>query len=457
MRLQVRGIGLALLALAPWGCAPKSTGEAVKVDTGPHAVPVTVAALEHRPVERTVEVNGTLKGWENVTIGSKRSGRVVQVVHDIGDRVQPGELLVRMETVDAELAVQQAERQLLAELAKLALQEMPGKGFDITKVPSVVEARVAVDRAERNYSRERNLVNKGAGTVQAMQDAEADLRVAQAALETATLTARSTLANAQATKVALQVSQQALADMELHAPVPSAGGRGPGASVSYAVTKRPVAEGQMLQPGAAVFELVIENPLRLWVNVPERFSAEIRRDQTADITVSAYPAKVFKGKVARINPAVDEASRTFQVEIATPNDEGLLRPGGYAKASILTQRDADAVVVPLESIVEFAGVTKLFVVEADKARAIPVQKGLEGNGWVEVLGTLPAQARVVTTGQTQLADGTPVVVRTPEEAAPAPAPTPAPAADPDVPPPPPAKAAARDAASPPSPTRTSAG
>ncbi|HEX8203217.1 MAG TPA: efflux RND transporter periplasmic adaptor subunit, partial [Isosphaeraceae bacterium] len=327
MRLRMRGIGPALLALVPLGCDLKAKEEAVQVDAGPRAVPVTVAALEHRPVERTVDVTGTLRGWESVTVGSKRSGRIVQVLHDIGDRVQPGELLVRMETVDAELAVQQAERQLLAELAKLGLQEMPGPGFDITKVPSVVESRVVVDRAERNYNRERSLVVRGAGTPQAQQDAEAELRVAQAALQTATLTARSTLANAQATKVALQVAQQALADMEIRAPVPSAGSRGPGPAraVTYAVTKRPVAEGQMLQSGATVFELVIENPLRLWVNVPERHSADVRREQTAVITVAAYPDRVFQGRVARINPAVDEASRTFQVEVATPNEEGLLR------------------------------------------------------------------------------------------------------------------------------------
>jgi hypothetical protein len=105
--------------------------------------------------------------------------------------------------------------------------------------------------------------------------------------------------------------------------------------------------------------------------------------------------------------------------------------------------------VPLESIVEFAGVTKLFVVEADKARAIEVQKGLEGPGWVEVVGTLPPEAKVVTTGQTQLADGTPVVVRA--DAAPIPAPTPAP--DPVADPQPAAKAEASDAAASP----TSAG
>jgi hypothetical protein len=78
--------GVALLA--PSGCAHRAD-KPVEAGAAPRPVPVTVAAVEHRPVERTVEVTGTLKGWESVTIGSKRSGRVVQVFHDMGDRVKP--------------------------------------------------------------------------------------------------------------------------------------------------------------------------------------------------------------------------------------------------------------------------------------------------------------------------------------------------------------------------------
>jgi membrane fusion protein (multidrug efflux system) len=99
-----------------------------------------------------------------------------------------------------------------------------------------------------------------------------------------------------------------------------------------------------------------------------------------------------------------------------PNERGLLRPGGFAKASIIVDAESRAAVVPTESIVRFAGVTKLFIVENGKARSInDIQTGAEGRGWVEVTSTqLPATAQIVTTGQTQLAEGTPVVVREPE-------------------------------------------
>jgi multidrug efflux pump subunit AcrA (membrane-fusion protein) len=101
------------------------------------------------------------------------------------------------------------------------------------------------------------------------------------------------------------------------------------------------------------------------------------------------------------------------------NDDGELHPGGFAKASILTRRDSQAHVVPMEAVVRFAGVTKIFIVEEKDgkpvARAINVTTGQESGGLVEVIGEIPSNARVVTTGQTQLADGTAVVIRDPSK------------------------------------------
>ncbi len=95
-----------------------------------------------------------------------RPGR--EVYHDIGDRVKPGELLVECEREDAELAVSQAEKHLLADLAKLGMnmmtvpKDLPDLGkIDINALPNVVEAAVALDRTRNNLTRERNLMGKG--------------------------------------------------------------------------------------------------------------------------------------------------------------------------------------------------------------------------------------------------------------------------------------------------------
>jgi membrane fusion protein (multidrug efflux system) len=404
------------------GCGAKAERSA-EASTAPKAVPVTLAGVERRPIERSVDAVGTLKGWDEVTIGAKKMGRVARVRHDIGDRVRPGETLVEFETRDADLAVEQAQKQLLAELAKVGViaGKLPDRppteqDIDVHKLPSVVQAQVALERAQQNLAREKSLMTKGAGMRQDLQNTENDVRNAQAALDNALLTARSIIVSALAAWTNVDIFKQALKDMEIRAPHPSQPPFGLKAPLSYAVSKKSVSEGQMIKEGEAAFELVIENPLRLWLNIPERFVSEVKPGQDVRVSVASYPGRTFPAEVSRINPVVDSSNRTFQVEAAVPNDDGKLRPGGFAKAEIITDKDAAATIVPLDSVVRFAGVTKLFVVQGDekKAHSIAVETGKEGPGWVEILTPLPDNARVVTTGQSQLADGTPVIVKTPQ-------------------------------------------
>src|SRR4051812_31455076 len=148
-----------LLAMAPIGCGAR-VEKSASADSAPKPVPVTVAAVELRPVERAVDAVGTLKGWDEVTVGAKKVGRVARVLHDIGDHVQPGELLVQFETVDADLAINQSEKQLLAELAKIGviLKEVPSRTptvdeVDVYKLPAIQRLQVALERARQNLNR----------------------------------------------------------------------------------------------------------------------------------------------------------------------------------------------------------------------------------------------------------------------------------------------------------------
>jgi multidrug efflux pump subunit AcrA (membrane-fusion protein) len=429
--------GMATAAGLAAGCG-RSAAPTAAADTGPRAVAVTVDEVRRRPVVRTVEMVGTMKGWEEVTIGSKRTGRVAVIRHDMGDLVPPGEPLVELEVVDAAMALQESESRLLSELAKIGLSLQEAEAFvekfgvseqlirgeavqqAIDRVPAVVQSRVAREKAQSDLNRQRQLTQRGASSYQELQDLEIAFRNAEAAYGNARVTAQSVIASAVAAYVARSQAQQLLDDLTIRVPVPSsAPAVATKAALVYAVTKRVASEGQMLREGDPVAELAILNPLRLWANVPERFSGEVANGQDVDLRVVAYD-RPFAGKVTRINPAVDPVSRTFQVEVAVPNDEGLLRPGGFAKASVITRRDDGALVVPRESIVRFAGVTKLFVLDGaapkQTARAVNVTTGLEGEGWVEVNGSLQEGQAVATSGLTQLADGTPVTIRTPDSA-----------------------------------------
>jgi multidrug efflux pump subunit AcrA (membrane-fusion protein) len=133
--------------------------------------------------------------------------------------------------------------------------------------------------------------------------------------------------------------------------------------------------------------------------------------------VASHPGQSFAGRVAWVNPAIDPASRAFQVEVAVPNDQRLLRPGGFAKAAIVTRDKTQRTVVPIEAIVRYAGVTKVFIVRAGKAVDVPIGTGIEGAGWVEVTGELEPGAQVIVSGQSQLADCAEILVRDESKAA----------------------------------------
>jgi membrane fusion protein (multidrug efflux system) len=131
------------------------------------------------------------------------------------------------------------------------------------------------------------------------------------------------------------------------------------------------------------------------------------------LKVEAYPNDVFQARIARISPTIDSENRTFEIEAHVANKDHRLQHGSFAKASILTRAADQAVMAPLESLVTFAGVTKLFYLDGETVREVPVSLGVRDAGWVEVIGDLPQQGAVVTSGQTQLAAGSKVSIRQP--------------------------------------------
>ena len=356
MTKRWRGALVALSASAALGCAARKAADDGPKSSAPKPVSVTVAPIERRTVERTVDVVGTLKGWEEVTVGSKRMGRVLKVLHDIGDRVKPGEPLVELDRIDDDAAVLYAEQSLIAMLEQVGLRDMPAakldrpgipvvdqartaiekarKEFAVTNVPGVVQSRFALEKARQNFARERALRQRGAGTPQDYQNAEIDEHAAEAAVANAELNARVIFANAIVSRIGLEIRKVQRDDMTIRVPVPRRPRTDESVPVTYAVTKRAASEGQMLKEGEAVADLVIEDPLRLMASVPEKFAADVKVGQEVRIAIASYPGRTFTGKVLRrINPSVDTASRTLRGRDGRPQQERLaparrLRQGG---------------------------------------------------------------------------------------------------------------------------------
>jgi RND family efflux transporter MFP subunit len=119
---------------------------------------------------------------------------------------------------------------------------------------------------------------------------------------------------------------------------------------------------------------------------------------------------VFKGKVAYISPAVDQTTRTFVVEALVENNDRSLKPGFFAKGTVLTHTDDDIVAAPEATVSTLAGVSTVFVIEGGKARQQQVTLGERQGEFVEVLTGLKGDETIAASNLNQLATGTNVRV-----------------------------------------------
>ena len=395
-------------------------------------VVITVVAATARPVERRVRTVGTLHGFEEIDVSPLVDGRVARVAHDIGDIVEPGETLLEIDDADFLLAVQEVERSLELELASLGLSTVPDLSFDISRLPSVERAGLVERSAADTLERVRGLEARGVITKDEIQKAELALDTARLDRKQRLLEAEQALAAVRHREAVLETARKRLGDTRVVAPAievrtfrrPGEGGVDEiaAAARTYTVAARYVTEGEVVRsmPAAILFRLVVEDVLKLKAAVPERHAASIAPGQEVDLAVESLPGVAVTGHVVRVHPTIDTASRTFDVEVQVPNAGHRLKPGAFAKASILLDRKSDAVTVPEESLVRFAGVTKLFVVVEGRAVAVPVEPGVRLDvtdeagivrRWIEIPAGVTAGAEVVTSGLAQLTDGAAVRVR----------------------------------------------
>jgi RND family efflux transporter MFP subunit len=405
------GAAWAFGLVGPKKTKEKLTDESRHVALDPSIVVVTTEPVLIRKVERTVEAVGTLYGYEEVVISTKVEGRIKKIQQDVSDRVSPGALLLEIDPTDYDLSTRQAERALQVELAKLGLKEMPGPKYQVSKLPVVLEAAARRDNFRARLERARTLSSQRILSPEELADRQSECRVAEAEYDNQVLLAEAGLATINVKQEALAMAKQQLKDTHVCAPIPTQTIADSTQDMTYAISQRSVSEGSFVKSGMEVFRLVIDQTLKLKVMVPERHLRAIQLGQKADVITAAFK-EPFPGKVTRINPSVDPTTRTFEVEVRVPNPKGLLKPGAFAKAAIVTDAQDQAATVPLEALVNFAGIIKVFTVVDGKAKEVQVVLGVQSTRWVEVAKpALPEGAIVVTSGQTALADGTSIVVR----------------------------------------------
>jgi RND family efflux transporter MFP subunit len=420
----------SLVILAATGCGREEPSvPAAKAAVAPERMAVTVAPVQARDVERTIETTGSLLAWEEASVNTAVGGTIARLAVDLGDRVQARQVVAQLDTREFTLGVQQAgaalraardaltRAQAQADAARANLQQVRDsrKSWEA----NVRRWKVALEEAQLNLDRSRKLVE---GELIAQRDLDAArtqresvaaqyeaaqvemgqyperVRAAEAELRSdlsAVQVAEADIARRQAE---LGLAEKRLADATLHAPI---GG---------AIARRHVNPGEHVRENVAVFTIVRGDPLKYSGVVSEHAALDIRPGQAVKLEVDPVPGRAFTGRVTRVSPAVDVTNRTVLLEAEIPNPDGLLKPGLFARGAVATRRDVAVPFVPEAAVSTFAGITKIFVVAAGRAQERSVKLGRKQDRMVEVLEGVRPGEQVAISALAQLYNGAAVQV-----------------------------------------------
>lgn len=331
--------------------------------------PVAVVEYVVQPGDMVYEVmgTGTLEARVKSTISPKISGRIETLWVDQGDRVEAGQVLVRLDDADLKQQVAIAQANLAA--AQAALDRLQA---DDARAAAVLE------QARQSYERVKKLVVKKVATADDHDKAIEALRVAEAGQARARAALEEGRKQRVAAEKTLAYRQALLADAVVRAPF------------AGLVVRRFRDPGDIVVPGSAMLTLVSLE--EIWVSawVDESEIARLRVGQPARVVFRSEPDRSYEGQVARLGRETDRETREFLVDVRLPRLPANWAVGQRAEVYIHTDRKTSVLVLPGRFVVWQDGRPGVYFKAGNRAEWRPVVLGLQSAETVEVASGLAA-------------------------------------------------------------------
>lgn len=331
-------------------------------------VAVSVTEASSGSVREKIEITGALKPKEQVDVTSQVTGRVQKLNLQIGDFVRRGDLIAQLD--DAELA-QQVRR---AEAAQAVVRA------------TVQQRRAELSNAKGELERARKLMDAGLIPKQDYDTKLTSYRITESQVA---------LTNAQVEQAAAERKELQIRLQQMRIVAPMSG---------Y-IAQRFVDVGAVVSPSTPIVRVVNLSTLVTVANVPERQVSKLRVGNKALVHVDAFGEKAFEGRVARIAPVLDAATRSAAVEVEIPNPTGALRAEMFARVNLDLGTMRDAVLIPREALVYRGQQPGVYVLDAQRPVFKNIETGTSQGSHVEVLSNLAAGTRIVSRGAAMLAEG----------------------------------------------------
>src|ERR1700757_866645 len=335
--------------------------QALAKDTEAQAIP-TVAVI-HPSAEAGDEnlvLPGTLQAYVESPIYARTNGYLRKWYHDIGSRVNKGELLADIDTPEVDQQLGQARADLNTAKANCQLSDITAERYtELLKTDGV--SKQEVDNAMGDQAPKRAIVQRGEANVRRLEELESFKHI--------------------------------------YAPF------------SGVLTQRNIDIGTLINAGNGgtsqqLFYLAQTDPIRVYVNVPEPYAPSIHPGIGAYLELTQFPGEKFRGKVVRTSNAIDLSTRTLLTEVDVPNPSGQLLPGGYAQVHLEVTVKGDRLQVPVNSLLFRSEGLRAVVVDSNhKARLQTLTIGRDYGVTLEVLNGLKAGDWIVLNPPDSLNDG----------------------------------------------------
>ena len=323
-------------------------------------VPVQIMTIQPRDMPIFVEAVGRLFPERIVTLSVQIPGEISRYYGDVGDQVATGELLAKIKPTDYELALAEAQSNLVAARARLSATRNAYNRFE-KLLPRKVVSQDTFDKVELEY--------------------------------------KTALAQEAQAMALVDIAEERIKKTAITAPF------------SSLVAVRHIEIGQMIGVNDPVMTLIDLSRVRVKVFLSEKDFVHVDRSDAVTVTIEAYPDRTFSGRIDRLDVKADAMTNTFGIEILIDNKDLLLKAGLTARVRLTVDIIPDAILIPQNAVLFRENGTEVFIVDKNHAaRSRTVEPGLTQGDLIRIVKGLKRGDKLIIKGQNYVKPGNGITI-----------------------------------------------
>jgi HlyD family secretion protein len=353
---------------------------------------VQTEAVQRRDVLQTLVASGRVETPHRVNIGAQITGTVARVPVTEGQTVKAGDVLVELVSTELQSARRQAQQAVVQAQNRLRqMNELQGPVVQQT----LRQAQASLDTAQASWQRNQALFEQGFIGQAALDESRKALALADAQV----LAARQQVTSTRSGGAEHSLALGAVAEAQANAETVNAKAR-------YAVIQAPasgqligrnVEVGDVVQAGKVLMTLSPEGAMQLVVQIDEKNLRLMALGQQALASADAYPQQAFKAQVAYINPGINAQTGAVEIKLDVLEPQQNLKQDMTVSVDLVVARKPQVLALQVGRVNEIGGASPwVWLAQAGRVVRRPVQLGLRGGAWVEVLEGLREGDAVIT-------------------------------------------------------------